>query len=168
MNSIIRFICTVIVISFSTIYSSHYYVDFKNGDDKNSGTTHLKPLKHCPGDTNATGKAAQTRLVPGDIVYFKKGIRFLNTIRITNSGKKIIDGSYASITAGGKLTDTFEDFSNVTSEHFIYIKNTKESIEIKDNWVFSCGFWKIASVDSKVPLKPWPQKKESLFLSRGT
>jgi len=141
-------IAILIITLFFRTYAAEYYVDFSDGKNNNNGTIASQPFKHCPGDTNADGEAASTILSPGDFVYFKKGVSYKSTIRIKSSGEKILEGSHASITSEGILTDTDGDFSKVTSDHYIYIRNSKESLKLEDNWIFSCGFWKIDSVDS--------------------
>jgi hypothetical protein len=63
-----------------------YYVDFSAGSDTAVGTSQTTAWKHAPGDTNATGKAAATTLVPGDVVLLKGGVVYEGTITLTASG----------------------------------------------------------------------------------
>jgi hypothetical protein len=91
---------------FSAYPGSTYYVDYSAGSDSNNGTSTATPWKHCPGDSNATGKAAIT-LTPGSTVIFKGGVTYIGgSNTIVWSGKtyiqKIVVGS--SGTSGNPIT----------------------------------------------------------------
>ena len=59
------------------ITNAGVYVDFAGGSDSNTGASTNSAFKHCPGDTNATGNAAATVLVPGTNVFFKSGVTYM-------------------------------------------------------------------------------------------
>ena len=63
-----------------------YYVDFGAGSDAADGKSQATAWKHAPGDTNATGNAQSTTLVPGDVVLLKGGVVYEGTITVTASG----------------------------------------------------------------------------------
>jgi hypothetical protein len=63
-----------------------YYVDFSAGSDSADGKSQGTAFQHAPGDTNATGKAASTTLVAGDVVLLKGGVTYSGTITWTASG----------------------------------------------------------------------------------
>ncbi|MBN1673697.1 MAG: hypothetical protein JXR37_21800 [Kiritimatiellae bacterium] len=64
-----------------------YYVDFDGGHDSASGTQRSHAFKHCPGNPEATNRAAATALNPGDTVLFKGGVEYRATLRIVASGE---------------------------------------------------------------------------------
>jgi parallel beta-helix repeat protein len=67
----------IIVITFfwfTEAWCATYYIDFSNGLDTHNGISTAAPFKHCPGDKNATDKAASTTLAGGDRVIFKGGV----------------------------------------------------------------------------------------------
>jgi len=62
------------------------YIDFKNGDDNNSGLSKEQPWKHHPWDKNAKGKSADCR---GIHTYcFKKGVIYRGALSANESGKE--------------------------------------------------------------------------------
>lgn len=63
-----------------------YYVDFTHGNDDASGLTPATSWRHAPGDPQAGGKPAQTKLGPGDTVAFAAGVRYRGEIRVNGSG----------------------------------------------------------------------------------
>lgn len=63
-----------------------YFVDFSIGADSNAGTSAGAAWKHCPGDVNVTGEAADCVLVAGDVVTFKGGVVYLGTVTVSWSG----------------------------------------------------------------------------------
>jgi hypothetical protein len=68
------------------VRAATYYVDFGSGSDTASGKAQTSAFKHAPGDSNATGTAKATTLVPGDVVLLKGGVVYEGTITITSSG----------------------------------------------------------------------------------
>lgn len=74
-----------------------FYVDFSNGNDAADGITPATAWKRSPGDPQATGTAARTRLAAGDRVLFRGGVRYRGTITVTASGTAerpiVFDGS---------------------------------------------------------------------------
>jgi hypothetical protein len=68
------------------VRTATYYVDFSAGSDSASGRSQGTPFKHAPGDSNATGTAKATTLVPGDVVLLKGGVAYEGTITVTASG----------------------------------------------------------------------------------
>lgn len=85
-----RLLFTVIFLllcwSVQMTAATHYYVDFEGGSDESSGTSERSPWKHCPADTQATGKAAACELGAGDVVVFKGGVRYRGSITKSFSG----------------------------------------------------------------------------------
>lgn len=63
-----------------------YFVDYEGGGDERAGTTPETAFRHCPGSDGATGAAAALRLVPGDRVVFKGGVRYRQTVTVAASG----------------------------------------------------------------------------------
>jgi len=63
-----------------------YYVDFENGQDDGDGQTRESAFKHCPGDAEATGRAAGVELAAGDKVIFKGGVDYRGTVTVQWSG----------------------------------------------------------------------------------
>ena len=64
-----------------------YYIDYERGSDQSSGRSAQQAFKHCPGDAAAGGRAAGTRLAPGDKVIFKGGVHYRSTVTIPSSGE---------------------------------------------------------------------------------
>lgn len=64
----------------SPAMATTYYVDYEGGDDARAGTKPAAAWKHCPGDGEAAGTAAEATLEPGDQVIFKGGVRYCGTI----------------------------------------------------------------------------------------
>ena len=62
-----------------TAVASTYYIDSQDGNDRNSGRNAADAWK-------SHTKAQQTKLLPGDIVMFKRGSQFSGPIHITESG----------------------------------------------------------------------------------
>jgi len=75
-----------LLINMGITFSAVYYIDFSSGSDSNNGTTTSTPWKHCPGDSNASGLAAATKLMGGDTVNFKGGVKYKGGINLLNSG----------------------------------------------------------------------------------
>jgi hypothetical protein len=63
-----------------------YFVDFMAGSDMGDGKSQSTAWMHAPGDTNATGKAASTTLIPGDVVLFKGGVPYYGSVTVVASG----------------------------------------------------------------------------------
>lgn len=76
-----------------SLYAQTYYIDFENGSDLNDGTSKQNPFKHCPGDDNATGKAASVDLssnLPNTLI-FKGGVQYNGKIDLDRSGNGELD-----------------------------------------------------------------------------
>ncbi len=65
--------------------SSVRYIDFENGDDRNTGETTDSPWKHHPWDAAATERAAQCSGVHAYV--FKRGVTYRGTLSGDESGK---------------------------------------------------------------------------------
>ncbi len=88
-----------------------FYIDYDGGNDAADGLSPATAWKHAPGDSKATGKAAalNRKFLPGDVLRFKGGVRYLGTIRPRGSGAPgnpvVLDGSswgpYRAIIDGG-------------------------------------------------------------------
>ncbi len=78
---IILLVCTAVHASAAT-----YYVDYDGGDDKAKGTSVKSAWKHCPSDAQATNKSAACKLVAGDLIIFKGGVRYRGMINKAFSG----------------------------------------------------------------------------------
>lgn len=63
-----------------------WHVDWDGGNDAAPGTATGSAWKHAPGDGQATGVPARTRLGPGDRVIFRGGVRYRGTIRVIDAG----------------------------------------------------------------------------------
>lgn len=68
------------------VYSGTYYVDFDGGSDASTGTSAASAWKHAPGDPNASGLAASTKLAPGAVILFKGGVKYRGSINVPASG----------------------------------------------------------------------------------
>ncbi len=74
------------VLLAAKAFAATYYVDFEGGKDTAAGTSTTSAWQHCPGDNDATGKAASKRLGPGDTVIFKGGVTYRGSIMVSDSG----------------------------------------------------------------------------------
>ena len=83
-----------------TACAQNYYVDFEGGSNGNSGRSPASAFKHCPGDREASGRAANTGLKPGDTVIFKGGVHYRGSIEARWSGEKGGRITYDGNTAG--------------------------------------------------------------------
>lgn len=142
------FVIGVFVIS-SVGWTTTYYVDYASGNNNNNGLSTAAPFKHCPGDQNASGKAASTVLKAGDVVVFKKGVVYKGTITCSWSGALVATGSTASIKDNGLLTDLNAKFqtTGVTPSHYVYIYHSKKSQT--NTWVESTGLFNISFAQEK-------------------
>jgi hypothetical protein len=84
----IRILATGLLPLFAAFCGSAatYYVDFNSGNDYNLGTGTNQAWQHCPGDANASGKAAAAALQPGNSVQFRGGVTYRGMIRLSASG----------------------------------------------------------------------------------
>jgi hypothetical protein len=134
----------------STGWATTFYVDYANGNNNNNGLSTATPFKHCPGDKNATGKAASTALKAGDVVVFKKGVVYKGTITCSWSGALVATGATASIKDNGLMTDLNAKFqtAGVTPSHYVYIFHSKKSLA--NTWVESTGLFNISFVQENL------------------
>ncbi|MCK4282933.1 MAG: right-handed parallel beta-helix repeat-containing protein [Candidatus Brocadiae bacterium] len=83
-----------------------HYVDFEGGRDDNDGLTRDSAFKHCPGDTEAAGRAGIVELSPGDKVIFKGGVHYRSTVTVARSGTEgrpiVYDGNTDGTFGDGK------------------------------------------------------------------
>ncbi len=118
---------------FTSSYSKSYFVDFSNGDDSQNGMSTSQCFKHCPGDKNAVGQPAKTRLESGDTVFFRGSIVYAGTVTIPFSGQKgkpiVYDGNSdgqwgwdKAIVDGGN-TRYYGFFSDAKSVSHIVVRN---------------------------------------------
>jgi len=96
-----------------TASAATYYVDFADGADGNNGLATTAPFQHCPGDANATAKAA-VALAAGDTVIFKGGVTYLGAINCPSNGVTY-DGNSAGTFGTGRAV-----FSGQNSTTQIY------------------------------------------------
>ena len=86
-------------LSFNACSAAVYHIDYDNGSDDKDGLSAKSAFKHCPGDKNATSKAAAVSLAPGDTILFKGGVVYRGAIEINASGGEgkpiVIDGNSA-------------------------------------------------------------------------
>jgi hypothetical protein len=68
------------------LFATNYYVDYVGGNDNNSGLSAAVALHRCPGDDEATGRAATIMLGAGDVVHFKGGTTYAGKVTIRSSG----------------------------------------------------------------------------------
>ncbi len=102
------FLFFVTVVWAGLARGATYYIDFGSGDDARLGTSRELSWKHAPGDRQAAGKAASTKLVAGDIVQFRGGIIYRGGLVVASGaagqpiiyrgtgwgeGRAIVDGS---------------------------------------------------------------------------
>lgn len=78
----------------STAAGNTYYVDYESGSNFNAGTTTSTAWKNCPGDSNATGIPATTKLSPGDVVKFKGGVVYSGGLVLSWSGSDVSQITY--------------------------------------------------------------------------
>ncbi|ODT87853.1 right-handed parallel beta-helix repeat-containing protein [Phenylobacterium sp. SCN 70-31] len=67
--------------------ASTFHIDFDKGRDEHDGLTPATAWKHAPGDPNASGQPARTRLRPGDTVLFSADVRYRGSIVVKDSGR---------------------------------------------------------------------------------
>lgn len=78
----------LLTVGASSLPAATYYVDFEKGDDAHVGTAQESAWKRAPGDPQAAGKAAETKLVAGGIVQFRSGVIYRGNIVVPASGEK--------------------------------------------------------------------------------
>ena len=91
-----------IQISETNSASVHYYVDSKNGNDQNNGTSKNTPWKTLERLSIAV-------LKPGDAVRFKRGSTFTGPFNVNQAGAP---GQYITITDYGSGADPAPAFTN--------------------------------------------------------
>lgn len=64
-----------------------FYVDFDHGSDQASGTSEAQAWRRAPGDPQAEGAPAHTRLGAGDTVLFRGGVTYRGAIVARASGE---------------------------------------------------------------------------------
>lgn len=115
-------------------WAATYYIDYETGDDANNGTTPGTPWKHYPMDARATGVAASTAIVAGDVLAPKGGVEYIASARrlfpvgavgnpviidgaLWGTGKAIEDGENQ---AYGAWWDNNAERGNFRIENIIY------------------------------------------------
>lgn len=86
---------TALLLSALPLSAATYYVDYKNGDDANEGTSSSSPWKHAPGDVAATGAPASVKLAGGDVVQFRGGVSYRGSIQMKYSGTSAAPITYS-------------------------------------------------------------------------
>jgi hypothetical protein len=67
--------------------ATDYYIDYANGNDAADGTSPSTAWKHAPGDPDAfTGNPPLAKLMPGDTVFFKGGVKYQGKVKVNASG----------------------------------------------------------------------------------
>ena len=110
-----------------------YYIDSKNGNDKNSGNNKNSPWK-------TLSRLSHTRLRPGDSLCFKRGSSFTGPLIIHNSGNV---NNYIVVTDYGSKKDPAPSFTNpVFSEG-----NYGNCIRVKGSYIIieNLFFWNTAA-----------------------
>ena len=100
----------IILIAYFCINSglnaAEFFVDYESGRDAADGKTIKTAFKHCPGDAQAQGRAAQTQLKAGDKVRFKGGVIYRGSITVNSSGTQeapiILDGNHKGTWGKGR------------------------------------------------------------------
>ncbi|MFP4017033.1 MAG: hypothetical protein ACLFUI_08360, partial [Halanaerobiales bacterium] len=78
----------VTTVALNDAGGTTYYIDYENGDDKNSGSSPTSPWKHSPGDPEATDNPAFVNLQGGDVVTFKGGVIYRGYIAVRANGSE--------------------------------------------------------------------------------
>ena len=133
-----------------TEQSPTFYVDFVGGNDLNDGRSATSPFQHCPGDGNARDQAAATRLQPGNIVAFKRGVTYEGQITMRSSGVLLMSGTSARVTATGSLVDTAANFNTTRVDRgdYVYIYNRSTT----GAWIETVGLWRVDARPSSTEL----------------
>ncbi len=63
-----------------------FYIDFERGSDRASGLSPGEAWKRAPGDSRAESRARAARLMPGDRLQFRAGVRYRGTIVARTAG----------------------------------------------------------------------------------
>lgn len=95
-----KIICILIIILsliffVTSGYSTTYFIDYRTGNDHNSGTSDLTPFKHCPFDSRFSGSCSPAA---ADNFYFKRGVVYEAGVSQT--------GTLMSVTTGGSSNST--------------------------------------------------------------
>jgi hypothetical protein len=114
---ILLIVVAVVLYSFKshqtvqpTVVPVNYYVDSKNGNDKNKGTSKKSPWK-------SLDRLSRAPLRPGDSVCFKRGSRFTGPFTVNQAGAP---GQYITITDYGSKNDPAPAFTNPVFEEGNY------------------------------------------------
>lgn len=106
-----------------------YYVDYKCGNNSADGATKETAWKHAPGNDQATGIPAGTKLNAGDIVAFKGGVVYAGGLSLKSSGLTgapiIYDGNGSGAYGNGRAVI---DRENVQKSAFSFQKNTSQIV----------------------------------------
>jgi hypothetical protein len=86
---------------FARAQAETFHVNYDRGRDEADGLTAATAWKHAPGDSNAKGSAARTRLRSGDQVLFAPGVRYRGAIQVEASGAEGQPIVFAGETPGG-------------------------------------------------------------------
>ena len=84
----ITMILFLFICYHQNLFAATYYVDYQDGKDSSSGLKPRSAWKHAPGDGNAGGKPAATKLRPGDRLLFRGGVVYHGSLRLNQSGTK--------------------------------------------------------------------------------
>ncbi|RAK66537.1 right-handed parallel beta-helix repeat-containing protein [Phenylobacterium kunshanense] len=88
--------------------ASTFHVDFEAGQDQRDGLTPATAWKHAPGDPEATGMAARTRLQAGDTVIFAANVRYRGSIVVKSSGAPNRPITFQAAQTGASIIDGSE------------------------------------------------------------
>ena len=79
-------LCWSVLGGASPANAATYHINYDAGRDTNDGLAPAKAWKHAPGDPEATGVPAGTRLGPGDRLTFAGGVRYRGSIALKAKG----------------------------------------------------------------------------------
>jgi hypothetical protein len=126
-----------------------YYVDFSAGNDANSGLATDAAWQHAPGDSGGSWHDSNCVLQAGDIVIFKKGVTYTNTVTSTAPGSEVDNGTNGAITVAGVFSSAGQNFiTTVSAGDYLQIYNASTT----GAWRNSAGVYAVASVDSDTQL----------------
>lgn len=89
---------------FDRAVAADYHVNYDSGGDDKDGRTSASAWRHAPGDPEAQGVAARTRLGAGDRVIFADGVRYRGSVVVRDSGNPGAPITYMGATPGGGAT----------------------------------------------------------------
>ncbi|MEN6433539.1 MAG: right-handed parallel beta-helix repeat-containing protein [Smithella sp.] len=136
LTMVITIITLLIIFAGRSAFSATYYIDFDHGSDSNSGTSANAAWKRCPGDLQATDRAAGNKLAPGDQIIFKGGVVYKGSATLQWSGTSgniiTYDGNSAGTWGTGKAIIDGEKIDSPDRKYGFYASAARNYIIIRN------------------------------------